>query len=257
MKHFLPIFFLLSIALYANGTEDLYTYGRTKADRLYQLKTREKYVVITIDDGPSIHTGDILSVLKKNRVKANFFLVGSEIESYPHMVKRIADGGHEIGNHSYTHGTFKDMTLEDIYNDEILAFNDLLKKNGGIPTSLVRPPYGYATPKQVEFLRERGYHIINWSLDTFDWRDPWEDSLKRVQRYHQKGGILLLHSNKKSVYLLPEIIRDLSERGYTFVTLGQFLRDKGHPPQAPAREASSLWERRREFLKGSIKKEEL
>ncbi len=257
MKYFLPIFFLLSTILYTNGTEDLYTYGRIKVDRLYQLKTREKYVVLTIDDGPSKYTAEILSVLEKNGVKANFFLVGSEIESYPHMVKRIVQEGHEIGSHSYNHKTFQVMTPEEIYQNEILAFNELLIKNGYKPTNLIRPPYGYATPKQVEFLRRRGYYIINWSLDTFDWRDPWEDSLKRIQRYHQKGGILLLHSNKSSVCLLPEIIRDLKERGYTFVTLGQFLRDKGHPPQIPARKDSTLWERRREFLKGSIKNEEL
>ncbi len=257
MKYFLPIFFLLSIALYANRTEDLYTYGRIKVDRLYQLKTREKYVVLTIDDGPSKYTAEILSVLEKNGVKANFFLVGSEIESYPHMVKRIAQEGHEIGSHSYNHKTFQVMTPEEIYQNEILAFNELLMKNGCKPTNLIRPPYGYATPKQVEFLRRRGYYIINWSLDTFDWRDPWEESLKRVQRYHHRGGILLLHSNKSSVRLLPEIIRDLKERGYTFVTLGQFLREKGHPSQAPSRETSSLWKKRREFLRGSIKNEEL
>ncbi len=257
MKYFLPIFFLMGIALYANSDENLYTYGRIKVDRLYQLKTREKYVVITIDDGPSKYTGEILSILEKNGIKANFFLVGSEIESYPHMVKRIAEGGHEIGNHSYTHHTFKDIPLEEIYSNEILAFNDLLKINGGEPTNLIRPPYGYASPKQVEFLRRRGYYIINWSLDTFDWRDPWEKSLKRVQKYHHKGGILLLHSSKETVYLLPEIIRDLRERGYTFVTLGQFLESKGNPPQTPTRKAPPLWVRRRDFLKGSIRKVEL
>lgn len=253
MKYFLLIFFLLHVALYPTQGKDLYRHGRVKADRLYQLKTRDKYIVLTIDDGPSSHTDNILSVLKKNGVKANFFLVGSEIESYPHLVKKIVEEGHEIGNHSYTHRDFKSMSPQEIYTNEILTFNDLLKRNRGGETFLVRPPYGSASPKQVEFLRRKGYYIINWSLDTFDWRDSWEESLKRVQRYHHKGGVLLLHSNKKTVYLLPELIRDLRERGYTFVTLGQFLEQKNLPSPKKSQERSPLWERRRKFLKGSIK----
>lgn len=257
MKYLPLIFFLLHTAIYPAEERDLYSYGRIKADRLYQLKTRNKYVVITIDDGPSIHTRDILSVLNKNGVKANFFLVGTEMESYPHQVKKIADGGHEIGSHSYSHKDFKSMSLEEIYHNEILTFTDLLKKNGGGKTFLIRPPYGSASPKQVEFLRRKGYYIINWSLDTFDWRDPWQASLKRVQRYHHRGAILLLHSNKKTVYLLPEIIRDLRERGYTFVTLEQFLKQEDLFPRREAIGPSSLWEKKREFLRGSIKKEDL
>ncbi len=255
MKYLPLIFFMLHIVLYSSEEEDLYKHGRVKADRLYQLKTRDKYIVLTIDDGPSIHTGNILSVLKKNKVKANFFLVGSEIESYPHLVKKIVAEGHEIGSHSYTHKDFKNMSLKEIYNNEILAFAHLLKKSGGGEPLLIRPPYGSASPKQVEFLRRKGYYIINWSLDTFDWRDPWEESLERVQKNHHRGAILLLHSNKKTVYLLPEIIRDLREKGYTFVTLEQFLKQKDIFQEREPVDSSSIWKKRREFLKRSIKKE--
>jgi len=246
---------MLSAMTTAIDRSSFYSNGRVSGDRLYKLKTQEKYIVLSIDDGPSQYTETILDILNKNQVRANFFLVGSEIESYPTMIKKIKNGGHEIGNHSYTHKDFQKMSVEEMYNNEILAFNNLLQNNRGGESFLVRPPYGSVSPKQIEFLKKKGYYIINWSLDTFDWKYKWNDSLKSVQAKHHKGGIILLHSNKKAPYLLPEIIRELKEEGYTFVTLGQFLKQEDLPPAGRPRDSSSLWKKRREFLRGSIKKE--
>ena len=223
---------------------------------LYRINTREKYIVLSIDDGPSYYTNTILDILSKNNIRANFFLVGSEVESYPYAVRKIGAGGHEIGIHSYTHNNFIEMSPEDIYNMEILPFEEIIKDKKGIPAAFIRPPYGAITREQGHFLKDMGYHIISWSLDTKDWKFGWEDSLEVLKKNKHRGAIILMHSNKKAPYLLPELIRELKSSGYTFITLGDYF-GKRPLPKKPYKDKGTLWEKRREFLKGSIKKEDL
>lgn len=223
---------------------------------LYRIDTREKYIVLSIDDGPSYYTTIILDILSKNNIRANFFLVGSEVESYPYVIEGIEAGGHEIGIHSYTHNNFTEMSPEDIYNMEILPFEKIIKDNKGFPAAFIRPPYGAITREQGHFLKDMGYHIISWSLDTKDWKFGWMDSLEVLKKNKHRGAIILMHSNRRAPYLLPELIRELKSSGYTFITLGDYF-SRRPLPRKPAKDRGTLWEKRRAFLKGSIKKEDL
>lgn len=254
MKYLFIIFLLLFQSAFSLTEEEFHRRGRIMDNRLFAIRTEKKYIVLTIDDGPSHYTGIILDILRKNNTKATFFLVGSEIESYPHMVKKILAEGHEIGNHSYTHRDFKALSYVDILTNEIYRFNDILKENSGSKAIFIRPPYGSATSDQIDFLKYLGYYTISWSVDTLDWKHDWQGALETLKKKHHKGGILLMHSNKKAPYLLPEIIRELREEGYTFVSLGRFLSGRDLPPEDPPEDDRDLWEKRREFLKGSIKK---
>ena len=252
MKQILLIFFIVSSLTLAIEDREYYKNGRVLGDRLFRLKTNKKYIVLTIDDGPSHYTGQILSILDKNKVKATFFLVGSEIESYPAMVKRIKDEGHEIGNHSFTHRDFKSLTNEQILEEELILFDEILTDNNGGKTNLVRPPYGSVTSEQVKFIRNNGYYLINWSLDTFDWKQDLMVSLNIISTKHKNGDIILMHSNKLAPYLLPELIREFKSRGYIFVTLKDFLKNKDLE-EFPIEDDREISKKRKEFLKGSIK----
>jgi len=180
--------------------------------------TKDKEIWLTFDDGPTpVITLWILSVLKKENVKATFFLVGEQIEEYPELVGAIIKDGHTIANHSYSHKngwlTNKEKYLEDIENCQALMPNN----------KLFRPPYGKITKAQITSLKEK-YKIILWNVLSYDFQQ--NRSPKRVQENIIKnttpGSIIVMHNNQKSFKNLQSILENtilqLKAQGYNFST---------------------------------------
>ena len=183
---------------------------------VWNLETLDKEIWLTFDDGPTAEvTPWILSVLKKENIKATFFLVGQQIEEFPELVVAIVKGGHTIANHSYSHKngwlTNKENYLEDIENCQALMPNN----------KLFRPPYGKITKGQIEVLKDK-YKIILWDVFSYDFKQ--NRSSKKVQENIIKntaaGSIIVMHNNQKSFknlqLILEKIIQQLKEKGYNF-----------------------------------------
>ena len=186
-------------------------------------------IALTFDDGPDEkYTPQILAVLKEHNVPATFFLLGINVQKYPGMVQRISEGNHVIGNHSWSHPDFSTLSKQGII-DEVMKTEKLLHEIVGLRTSLIRPPYGAVTKSVIEQLRELDYKIINWSVDSLDWRDNdpkliLDNTLPDVT----EEAILLFHSAGGSsiaamVEVLPELIARLHNKGYVFVTVDKLL----------------------------------
>jgi len=185
---------------------------------VWRKMTKDKEIWLTFDDGPTpVITLWILSVLKKENVKATFFLVGEQIEEYPELVGAIIKDGHTIANHSYSHKngwlTNKEKYLEDIENCQALMPNN----------KLFRPPYGKITKAQITSLKEK-YKIILWNVLSYDFQQ--NRSPKRVQENIIKnttpGSIIVMHNNQKSFKNLQSILENtilqLKAQGYNFST---------------------------------------
>ena len=185
---------------------------------VWRKETLDKEIWLTFDDGPTPEvTPWILSVLKKENVKATFFLVGQQIEESPELVGSIIKGGHTLANHSYSHKngwlTNKEKYLEDIENCQALMPNN----------KLFRPPYGKVTKVQIAVLKEK-YKIILWDVLSYDFQQ--NNSPKKVQeniiQNTTSGSIIVMHNNLMSFKnlepILEKTIQHLKAKGFNFST---------------------------------------
>ena len=177
---------------------------------------KEKKVWLTFDDGPDpLTTPLILSILKKTKIKATFFLVGKEIENFPKLFKNIKTEGHAIGNHSYSHKNGW-ITSTKIYMKDFEKCQKLMPEN-----ILFRPPYGKINFWQIRKLKK--YKIILWDILSRDFVEKNPSKVKNnVLENLENGSIIVFHNNKKSLFninnVLEAIIIDIKEKGFKFST---------------------------------------
>ena len=194
----------------------------------YASKTGPARIALTFDDGPHPrYTPLILDILEEFEIKATFFAVGSNVEAYSELVKRIAAEGHELGNHTYYHNHMAKMSLEELTQD-INRCNDAIEKITGKRPRYFRPPEGVCTKNVQEICSATNTTIVMWSVDTRDWaHTPIEEIFQNVRRNTQNGSIILMHDfigkNSPTPRALRQIIPMLLELGYEFVTVSQLL----------------------------------
>ncbi|PHM09287.1 polysaccharide deacetylase family protein [Nostoc sp. 'Peltigera malacea cyanobiont' DB3992] len=194
-----------------------------------KLKPNEKIIALTFDDGPSPkNTAQILEILKKNDVKATFFMIGQMVKYFPEVAKQVAADGHVIGNHTWHHW-YRQMDLATA-SSEIDRTAEIIYKTTGEKTSLFRPPGGFLNNGLAEYAKNEKYVVMMWSEQSGDAerRSPQVPGLvKNVLKYAKPGAIVLLHdgggNRSKSVKALPEMIAGLKTEGYRFVTIPQLL----------------------------------
>lgn len=179
-----------------------------------------KRVALTFDDGPHPrNTEKILELLKKYNAKATFFMLGSNVEHYPEIAKKIAEEGHETGNHTWNHKDLRIQTPEKIM-EEVEKTNEIIERVTGVLPSVFRPPYG-TTNEQVETAVLMT--PVMWTVDTLDWknRDP-EAIIEIVQSNVEDGSIILMHDiHDATVEALEVILEYLDKEGYNFVTISE------------------------------------
>lgn len=190
----------------------------------------QKKIAITFDDGPHpVHTEEILDILKEYNVKATFFIVGSNAEQYPSIVKRTFDEGHELGNHTYNH-VFINRISDEKLIEEIRMTDDVITKITGISPIIFRPPGGAYNDSKVEVVASSGHKCILWSWwqDTRDWSCPTVDKVvSTVMDNLHDGDIVLFHDfnsgNTPTAAALRIIIPQLIEKGYEFVSVSELI----------------------------------
>jgi delta-lactam-biosynthetic de-N-acetylase len=189
---------------------------------------KKKKVALTFDDGPHHeYTPKILDILAQEDVKATFFLIGQNIESGKELVKRAVDEGHTVANHTWTHPDLSKTASSDI-KKELRKTKEKINEVTGKNVMLLRPPYGAISGKS-NVVKKEGYAIINWDVDTNDWRPgrTSSDIVQVVKDTVQSGSIILMHDGggkrDATVNALPEMIQYLKEAGYEFVTVDQLL----------------------------------
>lgn len=194
-----------------------------------KVETTEKVVALTFDDGPAIHTEEILTILKGENVKGTFFLTGNEIEKSPEDAKMIAEEGHEIGNHSYSH---QRMVLKSptFIKEEIEKTDELIRQTGYKGDIHFRPPFGKKLFQLPYYLNKHDRKSIIWNIEPETYPEVAADSSKITQHVIEKiepGSIILLHvmyeSRRESLDSVKEIITSLKKQGYTFVTVSELL----------------------------------
>lgn len=213
-------FFLLACSKVVGAFE------QAKELPIYSVETDEKKVAITFDCAwGADDIPDILDTLKKNDVKAAFFMVGQWAEKYPDTVKRIADEGHDVANHGYSHLRMGILDRNKI-KSEIEKCGSVLTEITGSKIDLFRPPYGDYNNDVINIARDLGYYTIQWDVDSLDWKPGISPSeiKDRVMRKVKNGSIILFHNDTaQTAKLLPEIITGLKNRGYKFLPVSRLI----------------------------------
>jgi len=197
---------------------------------VYWRSPDKKNIALTFDDGPSFfYTGEVLKLLKKENIKATFFVVGAKARSNPLMLDKIAKEGHEIGNHTYTHSRI-DWLNDKKLKKEIESTSKYIYEITGKDPLTFRPPHGRFSDQKMKLIEKMGYDVILWSVNADDFyktktgmRSP-KSIYERVVSRVSGGDVILMHDNSEETLLaLKMIIKNLKSRGYKFVTLSQMF----------------------------------
>ncbi len=168
---------------------------------------------------------EILDILDKYNVKCTFFVVGIWAEKNPDKLKMIADRGHEIGNHSYSHKLPSQSSTEKI-EEEILKCNEIIKAQTGKSPLFYRAPSGDYNNETVDLAEKHGMTAIQWSVDSLDWMKDKsaQEITARVTGKITSGSIILFHNDTEyTVKVLPEVIEHLQKEHYTFVPVSELM----------------------------------
>jgi peptidoglycan/xylan/chitin deacetylase (PgdA/CDA1 family) len=181
----------------------------------------EACLALTFDDGPHAQTTpQLLDVLAAERVQATFFMLGSQAAKHPELVKRVAEEGHEIGNHSWMHGNYTKMTPPQMMED-FMHTQQVLAAAGADEVHLFRPPYGARNDAVRQTLP---VSLAIWNIDPEDWRaaNPTQLAAKIITSA-KPGGVVVLHDIKPiTVAAAPQFIKELKNQ-YRLVTFSQLL----------------------------------
>nr|WP_326213723.1 polysaccharide deacetylase family protein [uncultured Oscillibacter sp.] len=224
VKKIVPIFILaLLTALCLPGGEAM------PADGGAEIPAGEKYVALTFDDGPRRGTTErLLDGLKERGAKATFFLIGQQIEDNAALVARMAEEGHQIGNHTWSHQRL-DGILPDEAAQEVARTEAALEALLGGGEYWLRPPYG-----QVAEGVELGVPMVKWCVDPRDWESRDAEKVTRaILDCVEPNSIILLHDiYSTSVDAALRVVDRLQEEGYWFVTVEELLWLNGVKPEA-------------------------
>lgn len=201
-------------------------------------------VALTFDDGPSPQTTPrILATLRERDVKATFFVVGSQVEEHPDLLRQIVEDGHAIGNHTYDHANLSRLSSAQMRN-ELKRTQEAVDKALGYhyEMKMMRPPYGEpygngsdALPAFRKVVRQEQLFPVIWTIDTQDYlmADNPRGIVKNVASLDKKGHdqVVLMHDiHPQDVRALPGVIDHLERSGRQFVGVDQLLRDKYPEP---------------------------
>ena len=239
MKYLLlPCFFILAVVLYISFHHEISVSNTVNGRELpiYCVQTDKPQIAISFDAAwCNEDTRRILEILKKNDVKATFFMTGGWVESYPDDVRAIYADGHDLGNHSQNHKNMSQLSDEEC-KQELLSVHEKVKELTGYEMFLFRPPYGDYDNHVITNARSIGYYSIQWDVDSLDWKDYGTTSIINTVTRHKhlgNGSIILCHNGAKyTAEALDSLIQELKAQGYTFVPLSELIyRDHYHLDQ--------------------------
>ncbi|KWW10962.1 MULTISPECIES: polysaccharide deacetylase family protein [Peribacillus] len=173
---------------------------------------------------------DMLGVLKKNNVKATFFLEGNWTKKNPELAKMIRDGGHEIGNHSYSHPNMQNISAQAT-REELRKTNEVIEAVTGSKMKWFAPPSGSYRDETVQIADSLGMETVMWSVDTIDWQKPSPEVLQqRVLSKVHPGAFILMHPTESTAKSLEALIIEIKKKDLDVVTVSEAVDEKRLTP---------------------------
>ena len=195
-----------------------------------ELPEGQKAIALTFDDGPMRpSTLTLLDGLSERGVPATFFLVGEQIPGNEDILRRMAEDGHQIGIHSYSHAKLTQLNAAD-FSAEVNRTRKVLSNVLGDRNFFLRPPYGLT---DAGVIKRAKAPILLWSVDPEDWKDKDPNRVaEHIIANAQDGSIVLLHDiYLESVEAALRVVDTLHEQGFYFLTVSDLFTLRGITPQ--------------------------
>lgn len=176
-------------------------------------------IALTFDDGPHpVYTPQVLEVLSRYSVRATFCCVGEDADRYPHVLREIADGGHQIANHSWSHPQLTHLGSGQARR-QLARTSEVIARTVGTPPTLARAPYGIWNERTLAMCADLGMSPLGWSVDSRDWARPGIGAITAtVMRHLRPGAIVLSHdgggNRSQTAKALAHYLPQLLDRGY-------------------------------------------
>jgi peptidoglycan/xylan/chitin deacetylase (PgdA/CDA1 family) len=207
-------------------------YGRT----FTALAPGTKQLALTYDDGPNDpHTQHLLEVLARHNVHATFFLIGRYVQQRPDLAREVAQAGHVVGNHTFTHPALIFKSPAEIRH-ELTACRSAIEDAIGQHSNLFRPPFGARRPAVLRTARELGLEPVMWNVTGYDWTAPPSAVIeKKVTKQIRGGDVILLHDGghkqmgadrSQTVQATDHLIAKYKLEGYEFKTIPQMMEKR-------------------------------
>ncbi|MFZ0481102.1 MAG: polysaccharide deacetylase family protein [Terriglobales bacterium] len=214
-------------------------YGRTFATGA----RGSRQIALTYDDGPNDpHTLKLLDVLAKHGVHATFFMIGRYVRERPDIARAVAEAGHVIGNHTFTHPLLIFKSKEQT-RTELTECRSALNDAIGEHSTLFRPPFGGRRPATLRIARDLGLTTVMWNVTGYDWNAPPASLIeaKVARQFHAGGNVILLHDGghralgadrAQTVIATGNMIRRYKDEGLDFVCVTEMMRAVGYQSSA-------------------------
>lgn len=192
---------------------------------IYRKETNKKEVALSFDDwGTDAAVTKILDILEQKGVKASFFLRADGVERNPNLARAIAEGGHDVANHTYSHPVNTKITPEQLQEEIVKAHRIITEAIQEKPTMYFRPPTGEFDERTLQAVAATGYHtvaIYDVTPSDFVKSNSADDIVAAIMEQTKNGSVVLLHllDDIHTVEALPTVIDKLRSKGYTFVRM--------------------------------------
>lgn len=206
-------------------------FQRRWPDVLWRVSTPSKIVALTIDDGPSEYTDEIMQILKVNGATATFFIIGSQVTQHEETLQDLIRNGNELGNHAMhdePSRSLSDATLVDqIHSVEEMLHKAYAAVDTEPPPKYFRPGSGFFSTRMREVLGRLGYRLVLGSIFPHDPQIPfWRINASHVLSMLRPGGIIICHDRRSwTVPMLRKVVPEIQHRGYRIVTVTELLRE--------------------------------
>lgn len=192
-------------------------------------KSEEKVMYLTFDNGYEYEnlTASILDTLKAKGVRAAFFVTLPYAKQNPHLVMRMINEGHVVGNHSTTHPSFPGLSRAQMA-EEIATLDNYLRATFGYSSPFFRFPEGAHSENALELVTSIGFNSVFWSVAHSDWdtanQKGADNAFSTVTSRFHPGAVILLHAvSRDNADALGRIIDQATAEGYTFKTLWDYF----------------------------------
>ncbi len=205
-------------------------------DVLFYVATSRPVVALSIDDGPSEATPEILEVLAENDAHATFFVIGENVIERPDLARRLVDEGHELGHHMMLDEPSIDLPA-DAFRERFAEMDAILDGLGG--SALFRPASGWYDNRMVEDAARLGYRTVLGSVYPFDAQIPFPTlSTWYMRQLIKSGSVLILHDGPergpRTARVLRTLLPELRAQGVDIVTVSSLLELEEGGPTGPA-----------------------
>ncbi|KAF6227797.1 hypothetical protein HO173_011899 [Letharia columbiana] len=200
-------------------------------DVLWRVSTSSKVIALTIDDGPSEYTNEIMQILKSNGATATFFIIGSQVAGQEKTLQDLIRNGNELGNHAMydePSRSLSDATLVDqIHSVEGILDEAYTTIDAEHPPKYFRPGSGFFSERMRKMLGRLGYRLVLGSIYPHDPQVPfWRINARHIISMLRPGGIIVCHDRRSwTAPMLRKVLPEIRRKGYRIITVTELLKE--------------------------------